>query len=457
MSDIIDLSQNAVGASLASHKVCRVSYTLNNAQPVRSTIIGDQPLFYMDFGCEIEDEDDGVFFDPSEFNVLESELETLKKEIQSFERLSETKENVELSRAQFEMDKDALSAAPFKKDLIAEMKSLKDILIQSRMAQAYMDFASEHGVSIEFNVQVEDACYDRKTKRILINPLFDQADQVLLAARELRRHWQHRQGALIHPLLFHPDNAVLVNRAQNADLVVSMIRVGWELQLAGHKESWERLDNSSMADLTRSFAREAFMDFRTLNNGQASAAVFETWFLSERCRHEDRKLIKQMLADYQGYVFTHEEDKKNAITPALISALGAMPYGKNYLAPHSQTILTDSVFTEVRDRSNANFLWFIKFERSFRETEQELQTKKEPSAAGSVRSKGAHQQEFTYENAQAKSADIVRIFREDSSSDKAGDKSAANGKILPPKSSVKRNRNKDKKGANVVYLRGQRK
>ena len=35
--------------------------------------------------------------------------------------------------------------------------------------------------------------------------------------------------------------------------------------------------------------------------------------------------------------------------------------------------MTDPIFTDVRDRSNANFLWFIKFERSFKETEQELQ------------------------------------------------------------------------------------
>jgi hypothetical protein len=55
-------------------------------------------------------------------------------------------------------------------------------------------------------------------------------------------------------------------------------------------------------------------------------------------------------------------------------ALGEQPFGKNYLAPYAQMIIEDPVFTEVRDRSNANFLWFIKFERSFRETEQALQS-----------------------------------------------------------------------------------
>ncbi len=74
----------------------------------------------------------------------------------------------------------------------------------------------------------------------------------------------------------------------------------------------------------------------------------------------------------QGYVFGLDESG-SAITPALIAALGEMPYGKNYLSAHVETIMGDPIFTDVRDRSNANFLWFIKFEKSFRETEQELQ------------------------------------------------------------------------------------
>jgi hypothetical protein len=115
------------------------------------------------------------------------------------------------------------------------------------------------------------------------------------------------------------------------------------------------------------------MDFRTLNNGAAASAVFEAWFLSERCRLEDRKLIQQMLADYQGYVFEGDQGSQQ-VTAELIAALGAVPFGKNYLAPFVSTIMSDALFTDVRDRSNANFLWFIKFERSFREAEQELQS-----------------------------------------------------------------------------------
>ena len=61
----------------------------------------------------------------------------------------------------------------------------------------------------------------------------------------------------------------------------------------------------------------------------------------------------------------------------MITAMGEQPFGKNYLSQYARAIIEDPVFTEVRDRSNANFLWFIKFERSFRETEQALQSGEE--------------------------------------------------------------------------------
>jgi hypothetical protein len=153
-----------------------------------------------------------------------------------------------------------------------------------------------------------------------------------------------------------------------------MVRVGWELRLAGDATAWDYLEQNGHHDLTRAFSREALTDFRSLNNGRAATAAFEAWFISERCRAHDRKLIQQMLADYQGYVFKagHEETSK-MLTQQLISSLGTVPHGKNYLVPHAGTILSDPIFTEIRDRSSANFLWFIKFEQSFRTAERDLQ------------------------------------------------------------------------------------
>ncbi len=443
------------------NRVCRVSYVLNNAQPVRSTIIGNQPLFYMDdFSCGVDD-DEGLFFDPSEITVLENEIESLRKEIQGFERLTqEYAQEPDRHYQYFLDDKKTISNHEQPQMVFTTVDELIAVVNRSRLAKEYFGCAEEHKVKCAYSHQIETATYERKTGLILINPSLGVADQILLTARELRRHWQHRQGALVNPLLFHPDNAILINRMQTADLMVAMVRIAWELQLSGTREAWERIENSSFADLGRAFAREAFVDFRTVNNGQAGAAVLESWFLSERCRQEDKKLIKQMLADYRGYVFDREEGH-NTLTPALISALGAMPYGKNYLAAHVQTLLTDPVFNEVRDRSNANFLWFIKFERSFRETERDLQkTGKNPlemdvrPAQNPAKTKAHPAPEENYDK---EKNNIVTLYAPEATEPAtAGDKTGAKGRILPPKPGTKRKKTKgiSKTGAsNVVYLR----
>lgn len=399
-----DIPGITFGEKETARATCRVAYTLNNAQPVVCTIIGDQPLFYMDFDIE---EDEALFSD-HELGLFEKELDTLRDHIAALEKASflETAQSTEERISEFKANVQGMIRGREKQ--AGDMNALKEILSNSRLAKAYLDFAAEYKVEIEFSAQIDKAFYDRRAGKIFINPHIDFTDMQLLCVRELRRHWQHRQGALIHPLMFHPDNAVLVNRAQVADLAVSMVRIGWELQLSGHKDVWERIESSTMSDLARSFAREAFLDFRTINNGQAAAAVFESWFLSERCRQQDKALIQQMLADYQGYVFDIDQALQT-ITPDLIAALGSMPYGKNYLAQYAATILNDPVFTEIRDRSNANFLWFIKFERTFKETEQELQTEEHPAATGLKPGATATSKELRHEKT-GPSAKIVSLY-----------------------------------------------
>jgi hypothetical protein len=348
-----------------TERICRVSYILNNDQPVRSTLIGDQPLFYMDFDEMLEEE-------LAALEILESDLyvsESLMPSCESFGMEPEV--SLEAIISDFQANADSLTGSPSKEK--ADINAKLEVLKTSRYAASLYEFAAEYDVSVEYSDQIENAAYIRETGTVLVNPRLKEEEQVLLLGRELRRAWQHRHGLLLHPLTFHPDQAVLVNRAQIADLTVSMVRIAWELQLGGYKEAWERIENSPMADFGRIFAREAFLDFRTLNNGMAMAAAFETWFISERCRVQDKYLIQQMLSDYQGYVFEAEECSR-AVTADLIAKLGEVPFGKNYLAPYASTIIIDPLFTDVRDRANANFLWFIKFEKSFRETEQELQS-----------------------------------------------------------------------------------
>ena len=448
---------NVIGyKAKTAERVCQVAYTLNNDQPVLCSIIGNQPFFYMDTE---EDFLDDEFLNEEEIEILEQEVSALRKEIAIMEKNSDLWATDEEEK-HLAFHENALSFSdqePEEENFDAAQ--IISILEKSRMAKAYLDAMNEHNVKLCLTGEIETSCYDRGTGKILINQNISQAKQVLLAARELRRHWQHRQGALVHPLMLTPDHGVLINRVQVCDLVTSMIRIAWELQLGGEKMAWEEIESGSMADLGRAFAREAFLDFRTINNGVAAASVFETWFLSERCLNEDKTLIQQMLSDYQGYVFDNDAPL-NYLTAELISALGAMPYGKNYLAAHVTTIMNDPVFTEVRDRSNANFLWFIKFERSFRETEQKLQTSSAPTESEFLRDPNSQNYEGSdYATAQDhQGAEIIRLYDTDTSGTKANDgnkKLEAKGRTKSRPVSAKKRKGSQSisAGENIVAFR----
>ena len=346
---------------------CRFAYTINNAQPVRCTWISDQPLFFADYETAVED--DMMLSDDPVFQALEKDIAELKGKTSVYEKISkEFLESEGTMESQFRADADFITSCIAHKGL--DIDALTARLHESRLASQFLSFAQLHGIVLAESRQVLDASYDRDANTIFVRPDLDEAVQLLLATRELRRMWQHKNGAGLHPLTFHPDHAVVVNRAMNADLIISMVRVAWELQLAGHKDAWTRIENSQLNDLGRAFAREACVDFRSINTGKAAAACFESWFLSERCRKSDRHLIQQMLADYQGYMFSDNIEASRSVATDLMTALGKMPFGHNYLTASVQTIMNDPIFTDVRDRSNANFLWFIKFERSFTEAEQ---------------------------------------------------------------------------------------
>lgn len=393
MSNTTD-SSNVTCANFGYRRRVSMAYTLNNYQPVRCTIIGDQPLFFMDYEGTYEADSfdagvEDVFGDITAVETIEQGVEKLQERVMKALQEEGTAgidldagERAAQSLALFLQDT-AFATTPGAADqpIIDDAEYLLSLLGKANTGAALIENARKYETKFVMGGAVSTALYDRRQNTVFINPHLNEADQIMLLVRELRRVWQHRHGALVHPLTFHPDQAVLIHRSQVADLCVSMVRAAWELQLAGLPSAWDRLEDSSLADLTRAFAREAYMDFRSVNGGEASAAVFEAWFLSERCRQEDRRLIQQMLADYQGYVFENI-NPSTQITAELILALGSQPAGKNYLSQYVTAIMRDALFTEIRDRSNANFLWFIKFERSFRETEQELQTPETSSVSG---------------------------------------------------------------------------
>lgn len=345
---------------------CRFAYTIGTAQPVRCSWISDQPLFYADYQ-DVADDEEYLLDDPI-MEALERDIADLRDKTNAYDVVSrEFAEPENHIQSLFSQDADFISTVYTASE--SNLQASLDLLHQSRLASQFISFAQLHGIAIRETSQIVDAAYDKTANAVLVRADLDMPTKVLLMVRELRRMWQHRNGAGLHPLSVHPDYAVLMNRAQQADLVVSMVRVAWELQLAGYKDAWVRVENSTLSDLGRAFAREAIADFRSINNGMAARATFESWFLSERCRKADRSLIQQMLADYQGYVFSDQVETSRLITLDVTKALGKMPFGTNYLEAVSTQIINDPVFTEVRDRSNANFLWFIKFERSFTEVE----------------------------------------------------------------------------------------
>lgn len=365
-------NENSIEIIIAPKKDCVVSYTLNNAQPVRSTHIGNQPLFYMEFEDHIEEDENFVEsfseelgnFNPEFLNATQS-LNKYDVVAKHFTKDVSWRENL-LSENISDMTGQSVNALNLD-EIISTMQ-------KSRIFEAHYEFACEKGVKIELSDKCASSEFIRSSKTILINNSASKEDAALILAKEIRAFWQKENGTQINPLNFHPDQAIVVNRAQIADLNVFMVRVCWELQLAEEKELWNYIEHSSLADIGRAYAREACADFRTMNNGEAAQSAFEAWFLSERCRRADKIVIQQMLSEYNGYVFGEDSAASKAVAFDLVSKLGEYGFGKNYLQPYANVILNDPVFTEVRDRSNANFLWFIKFERSFKEAEQELQS-----------------------------------------------------------------------------------
>jgi len=368
------------------HQRCRMAYSLNNTQPVACTIIHDQPFFYMDDDI-IESEDEAMLMD--EFLAspeLEEEIKELREKIDGYERFSlDFEEGLETSLSssrdkavQNFIEQSALFGAESDDSASSDViiGEITAILDKSNYAKALISFAAQNDVAFKTSHQVRGVCYDRDVAKILVNPALSLEARIFGFVKALRQHWQHKNGTLIHPLSFHPDHAILINRAQIADAQIAVIRTAWELKLAGVEAFWAEIMAGEMSDLGRAFGREALADFRTLNNGKASTVAFETWFLSSRPDYEDKILIQKMLSDHKGYVFDNAQASK-MISIETICQLGEQPSllnaGKNYLAAYADMILSDTVFTDVRDRSNANFLWFIKFERSFKEVEGELE------------------------------------------------------------------------------------
>lgn len=255
---------------------------------------------------------------------------------------------------------------------IVPLDTLKEMLMQSETARGLMTGEMTEKLDIVYDTQTQISQYYASAEKqvIALNPLRPFGDLVNALSRELRRNHQYHQGALVNPLSYEPEEAVHVNRAQVADAFMASVKIAWELKLLGEAQAWNDLAGSPFGDITRTFEIKAQSDFRTLNNGEAARAAYDKFFEGNRTRQYDKRVIHQMLLEETGYIKSRDSRKKLGMD--LFKRLGEMPKGKNYLSMNAKMVPTDSAYAAVEDRSNANFLWFIKFERSFQEKELQL-------------------------------------------------------------------------------------
>lgn len=348
-----------------------MAYTLNNTQPVVCTLVNDEPLFYM---LDDVSEDDDSLFDDSETEELRLEIQKLHTQINSHKNIAKNYQQDDTCLIH------AITAEIEGRDKATDQQSVLEILSRSTLGQAFSQSLSDLGYTIVETDFVASICVDAEMQTIFLQKKTKAAAKLFQLMGMIRKISLEKNAISTDMMDYHPDYAVFINRAIEADHYASFIRLAWETRLAGDDILWRFVETTAMRDLGASFAREACTDFRTLNSGKAQATAFERWFLTDRSKEADSKLVQNILSRQTDYnKETIIDDVASIIM--VIETLGRMPIGKNYLSSFTQILLNDTIFTEVRDRENANFLWFIKFERSFNEVEQQLQNSDQQSAS----------------------------------------------------------------------------
>ncbi len=303
-------------------------------------------------------------------------LETNKPKLGGFKKRTErlkTNENLDhrLS-ALWNMDHDAISERFERRDTDTKVEDLFDFLKDSQTAREILNLKNGgKRAKVVFDDQTVISQFYPDTKMIVLNPDRPLAELACVLMKEMRRAWQADQGCLYNPIDFAPDEAILLNRAQQADALMIAVRVAWELKLQNQNVMWNFMIGAPFADVTRTFEIHAQNDFRSLNDGRAGRAAYDKWFEDQRTRIYDKRMIHQMLLDDTSYADPREA-RMQYLTDHMLLQIGHTPYGSNYMSVKGQKSPMHEEYSEVLDRSNANFLWFVKFERNFQQKENEM-------------------------------------------------------------------------------------
>lgn len=333
-------------------------------------MVGDQPLFYID---DSADEEEFMMMDVDMdssmmFPTDEKFLAKMRAKLESYEKTAKALSASEIKTPEQKFDVAFMGEKPAKNNL----KSILKFGEQSAVFKSYLNFIIGQKIEIELSNEIQSAFYSREKSKIFINDCLDNVTACGALIKSMRMAYNHNQGVLINPLSFQPEEAILVNRILNADLDATKIAFLWDLKLAGDEQAWTNAMTGADYDLCSAYAMEAMTDFRSIKGGLAPRATFEKWFLSARCKNFDREIIQTMMGGHTD-IDIDNVDASRVIAMDVIAGMGNRPEGKNYLSPIVTQIMSDPLFGEVRDRSNANFLWFITFERRMNQMEQELQ------------------------------------------------------------------------------------
>lgn len=234
---------------------------------------------------------------------------------------------------------------------ILQLDSMKE-LIQSRQ--------------IVFDDSIQNCC-DILNNIIHINPRYSLEDCLKFTIYKLRKH---QLNSRYDRFKLSVEEAVVYNRSVEADCFVYLIRVLWEIKLSLiDREMFYTFKEShkSLKDCFDTYEKEVSSNWTSLYNTKAFFDTFVAWFYVEddHMKSIDTATTQYALSDYANTI------SRSDYTLLFMSKIFIIK-GKTYI---TKQFIDDkeAIFTEVRDRSNANFLWFIKFERAFSEAESEIE------------------------------------------------------------------------------------
>jgi Putative metallopeptidase family (DUF6782) len=209
-------------------------------------------------------------------------------------------------------------------------------------------------VKIVFDSQINKAVLFGKTAAI---PSTRSLGETLFALLVLLR--RAGQDPSLSPLDHSPDQAIFLNRLLIFDAYSYAIKIAYELKMSGKPEIWKWImSHKIIGSSARVYELLASEDFRTINNGLAHKKCFQYFFLDHNTYEHDKMLIHHMLFD--NYI---QKPCKDRIDASAINKLGDLGNGAQYIT--AQILHNFGGYSCISNKSNANFVWFIKFEKSF--------------------------------------------------------------------------------------------